>query len=130
MNDKITTTDASTTNANSHNPICYNRYNRTNALSAEQSIAIHLLLAGHTDQKVADTVKVHRTTLTRWRLYHPLFQAELNRQRQGNAERISPASASVTWFEINNTGPFTFANRSAPTTRTRHMINVNGYRNR
>jgi hypothetical protein len=63
-------------------PICYNRYKRANALSAEQSIAIHLLLRGHTDQKVADTVRVHRTTITRWRIYHPLFQTELNRQRQ------------------------------------------------
>jgi hypothetical protein len=85
MNDKITTLDGSTTNAVAPDPICYKTdkaYKRVNTLSAEQSIAIHLLLAGQTDQQVADTVKVHRTTLTRWRLYHPLFQAELNRQRQ------------------------------------------------
>jgi len=82
MSDEITTPDQSITNAKSIDPICYKRYKRANALSPEQSIAIHLLLAGHTDQHVADTVRVHRTTITRWRLYHPLFQTELNRHRQ------------------------------------------------
>jgi len=82
MNDQITTSAESTTNAISPDPICYKRYKRANSLSPEQSIAIHLLLAGHTDQHVADAVRVHRTTITRWRIFHPLFQTELNRQRQ------------------------------------------------
>jgi len=87
MNDQITTPDQSITNANSPAPICYKTdkaYKRITTLSAEQKIAIHLLLAGHTDQHVADTIKVHRTTITRWRIYHPLFQTELNRQRQAH----------------------------------------------
>jgi hypothetical protein len=55
---------------------------RANSLSAEQKLAIHLLLLGHADQHVADAVHVHRCTIVRWRIYHPLFQTELNRQRQ------------------------------------------------
>jgi hypothetical protein len=82
MSDQITTSTPSTTNEISPDPVCYKRYKRAHALAAEQKLAIHLLLRGHTDQQVADTVKVHRVTLTRWRLYHPLFQTELNRQRQ------------------------------------------------
>ncbi len=84
MSDEITTPDLSITNAKSIDPICYKRYKRANALSPEQSLAIHLLLAGHSDQQVANAVHVHRTTITRWRLYHPLFQTELNRQRQAH----------------------------------------------
>jgi len=85
MSDEITNPEQSTANAISTDPICYKtdmRYKRIHSLSAEQRTAIQLLLAGHTDQHVADTVHVHRTTITRWRIYHPLFQTELNRQRQ------------------------------------------------
>jgi hypothetical protein len=85
MNTEITTTDKSTTNEPSSVPTCYKTdmsYKRITALSAEQKIAIHLLLAGQSDQQVAAVAGVHRTTIARWRIYHPLFQTELNRQRQ------------------------------------------------
>jgi len=43
--------------------------------------AIDLLVCGKPDAVVATETGVHRTTITRWRLYHPLFIAELNRRR-------------------------------------------------
>lgn len=61
-------------------------------LSARQQNAIELLVLGHTDATVAEKVKVHRVTVTKWRLYHLAFQAELNRRRQevwgGGADRL------------------------------------------
>lgn len=50
-------------------------------LSGKQLIAIELLVGGRTDADVAALVGVHRVTVTRWRLYHSVFQAELNRRR-------------------------------------------------
>jgi hypothetical protein len=38
-------------------------------------------LVGKHDQEVADAIGVHRVTVTRWRLYHPGFQATLNERR-------------------------------------------------
>jgi hypothetical protein len=56
---------------------------RTRAqLSDEQLVAMELLLSGATDQHVADTVGVHRVTVTRWRLYQPHFRSELIRRRR------------------------------------------------
>jgi hypothetical protein len=43
--------------------------------------AIDLLAAGNTDQETADLLELHRTTVTKWRLYDPVFQAALNRRR-------------------------------------------------
>jgi len=43
--------------------------------------AIDLLVCGKSDAVVATETGVHRTTITRWRLYHPPFIAELNRRR-------------------------------------------------
>ena len=34
------------------------------------------------DQESAEAVGVHRTTVTRWRRYHPAFQATLNQRRR------------------------------------------------
>ena len=50
-------------------------------LSRKKKQAISLLLEGHSDQAVADRLGVHRTTISRWRLYHPTFRTHLNRQR-------------------------------------------------
>ena len=55
---------------------------RAQGISIEQQNAIELILLGKSDQEVADTVGVHRVTVTRWRNYDPYFQAELNRQRK------------------------------------------------
>lgn len=50
--------------------------------TSQQQSAIDLLLSGKNDRETAEAIGVHRTTVTRWRLYHPLFQAELNRRRK------------------------------------------------
>src|SRR6516162_7609839 len=46
-----------------------------------QLSAIDLLAAGKTDQEAADLLGLHRTTVTKWRLYDPVFQAALNQRR-------------------------------------------------
>jgi len=50
-------------------------------LSVEQAQAIDQLMTGKNDREVAEAIGVRRETITRWRLYHPAFQAELNRRR-------------------------------------------------
>lgn len=50
-------------------------------LSVQQQNAIDLLITGCSDRETADKVGVTRSTVTRWRLYHPAFRAELNVQR-------------------------------------------------
>lgn len=52
-------------------------YKRPNGLSVEQQNAIDLLTLGHTDLKVSRTIGVSRTTVTKWRLYDPLFRDTL-----------------------------------------------------
>lgn len=59
-----------------------NRQQHKRELSVEQLNAIDLLIQGKTDKEVAETVGVHRCTVTSWRLYNPYFQAELNRRRK------------------------------------------------
>ena len=60
-------------------PVYARQHSRTPTLP--QLSAIDLLAAGKTDQEVADLLKLHRTTVTKWRLYDPVFQAALNRRR-------------------------------------------------
>lgn len=50
-------------------------------LTVQQQNAIDLLVTGCSDREVAEKVGVNRSTITRWRLYHPAFRAELNAQR-------------------------------------------------
>lgn len=50
-------------------------------LSAEQTQALGLLLAGETDERAAQAVGVSRQTVWEWRSRNPEFMAELNRQR-------------------------------------------------
>ena len=50
-------------------------------LSLAQLNAIDLLVTGQSDREVAAAVGVTRQTVCGWRLYHPYFQAELNRRR-------------------------------------------------
>lgn len=52
------------------------------ALSVEQANAVDLLVVGKTDQEVAAAVGVSRQTVCGWRLYHPDFQAALNKRRR------------------------------------------------
>src|SRR5688572_19956693 len=64
----------------------YKNFVRISALSVEQESAITLLLTGMSDQSVATRLKRSRATVNRWRLYHPLFKAELNRRRRFQRE--------------------------------------------
>jgi hypothetical protein len=61
-------------------------------LSVRQRNAIDLIVMGASDQDAADKVGVARETVTRWRLYHPAFRAELDRSRRavwcGSADRL------------------------------------------
>jgi hypothetical protein len=43
--------------------------------------AVDLLAAGKTDTETAELLSLDRTTVTKWRLYDPIFQAALNRRR-------------------------------------------------
>jgi hypothetical protein len=54
---------------------------RSRVPTLPQLNAIDLLAAGKTDTEAADALKLHRTTVTKWRLYDPVFQAALNRRR-------------------------------------------------
>ena len=56
-------------------------YKRLHGLTLEQHNAIDRLALGQTDLTVAGETGVNRVTITRWRLYDPLFQAALNRRR-------------------------------------------------
>jgi hypothetical protein len=60
-------------------PVYTRQHSRTPTLP--QLSAIDLLAAGKTDQEAADLLQLHRTTVTKWRLYDPVFQAALNRRR-------------------------------------------------
>lgn len=61
-------------------------FSRVTTLSIEQENAINLLLTGASDQSVSSRLKVGRSTLHRWRNYHPLFIAELSRRRTAGRE--------------------------------------------
>ncbi len=54
---------------------------QTRTLTVVQLNAIDALASGKNDMDVAEAVGAHRTTISRWRLYHPEFIAELNRRR-------------------------------------------------
>ena len=50
-------------------------------LTLPQQNAVDLLAAGKNDTETALALGLHRVTVTRWRLYDPLFQTALNRRR-------------------------------------------------
>ncbi len=86
-----------------------NRYKMLHELSIEQLAAIDLLVTGQTDEEVAQAVNVHRTTVTRWRLYHARFQAALNQRRHdvfgAAADRLRallPTALAVLEKELSN----------------------------
>jgi hypothetical protein len=51
-------------------------------LSPEQENAIDLLILGKPDREVAEAVSISCETIWHWHHEHPVFLAELNRQRQ------------------------------------------------
>ncbi len=85
------------------------RYNRDRGLTIEQQHAIDLLVLGKSDQEVADSVGVHRVTVTKWRNYDACFQAGLNVRRRDvfstSADRLRslvPVAVEVLVAELNN----------------------------
>ncbi len=85
-------------------------YNRDRELTTEQQSAIDLLVLGKSDQETADAVGVHRVTVTKWRLYDALFQAELNKRRRDvfgtAADRLRallPVAVEVLEAELSDT---------------------------
>jgi hypothetical protein len=58
----------------------YNReHNRK--LTGLQTSAIDLLVSGKNDRETAELLNLCRSTVTKWRLYDPVFQAALNQRR-------------------------------------------------
>lgn len=63
-------------------------------LTTTHQLAIDLLMMGYSDRETGERVGVARETITRWRLYHPRFRAELqNRQRE--MQNISKARLMI-----------------------------------
>lgn len=52
------------------------------SLTVRQLQAVEMLVNGYGDREVAETLQVHRVSVTRWRLYHLSFRAAMNRRRQ------------------------------------------------
>jgi hypothetical protein len=50
-------------------------------LTIPQQNAVDALAAGKNDTETAEALGVNRVTVTRWRLYHPVFQAAINARR-------------------------------------------------
>ena len=65
---------------------------KSDTLSITQERAIHLLLLGKTDKKVAEDLEIARQTVTNWRNHDSGFMARLNAERQAlwsaNQERL------------------------------------------
>jgi hypothetical protein len=60
-------------------PVYARQHSRSPTLP--QLNAVDLLAAGKTDTEAAELLSLDRTTVTKWRLYDPVFQAALNRRR-------------------------------------------------
>jgi hypothetical protein len=58
----------------------YARLHKAGLTLAQQS-AVDLLAGGKNDTETAEALNVNRVTVSKWRLYDPVFQAELNRRR-------------------------------------------------
>src|SRR5579871_129127 len=87
-----------------------NGYATQRELSIRQQNAIDLLVTGKRDSEAGEAVGVHRVTVTKCRLYDPLFQAELNRRRAElwgtAAERLRamlPKALDAIEAELTNT---------------------------
>src|SRR5262245_37800326 len=50
-------------------------------LTLPQQNAVDLLTVGKTDKEAAELLGLDRTTVAKWRLYDPVFQAQLNARR-------------------------------------------------
>jgi hypothetical protein len=58
-----------------------NKRQQIRPLSLTQESAVDLLAAGKNDREVGEALGLSRVTVTKWRLYHPEFQAALNARR-------------------------------------------------
>jgi hypothetical protein len=84
-------------------------YKRQRGLTLKQQNAIELLVMGETDAATAETVGVHRVTVTKWRLYDPFFAAELNGRRKevwnaatDRLRSLLPLALDALAFELQN----------------------------
>jgi len=69
-------------------------------------------MTGQRDQKIADDLGVHRVTVTRWRLYHPVFKATLHQRLQlleesnrDKLEALQAESLDALLDVVRNPGP-------------------------
>jgi hypothetical protein len=62
------------------------RGSKEHALSAQQDVAIDLMIAGFTDDEIAKQLKVSRQTVWNWRNRDPHFQAEKKRRTADSFE--------------------------------------------
>ncbi len=63
-----------------------NKLSQLTDLTPQQLQAIDFLMLGYSHRQVGESVGLSRETITRWMLYHPGFQAEINRRRREMAE--------------------------------------------
>jgi len=82
---------------------------RSAALTVAQSNAVDSLVSGKNDKETAESVGVDRTTVTRWRLYSPEFQAALNVRRAeiwsvgaARIQSLIPKALDVLAAELDN----------------------------
>jgi len=90
----------------------------TKPLTLQQLSAIDYIVTGRSDAEVARLLTLHRVTLTRWRLYNHVFQAELNRRRQeiwgAAADPSAPPSEKPSASSTARSPPATKISPSAP----------------
>jgi hypothetical protein len=81
-------------------------------LSMPQLAAVDLLAGGQSDTVVAQMLGLHRTTVTKWRCYDPVFQAALNQKRSevwgAGLDRLRsmiPEALDALAAELSGAGP-------------------------
>lgn len=70
-------------------------------LTVQQRNAIDMLVTGCTDREAAEAAGLNRSTVTKWRLYHPAFQAELEVQRRATWGAAREKLRSLTMNAVN-----------------------------
>lgn len=70
-------------------------------LTPQQLSVIDLLVEGASDREVARTFGISRTTVARWRQFHPAFVAELNRRRDSTLDAAADRLRRVTRHAVD-----------------------------